>query len=98
LALEVFVGAIRHYLGAYLVELAGADVVVFTGGIGENSAQVRSRVCQDLQFAGIELDEPANAQASGECAIGRGSTQVWIVPTNEELVVARQARQLLEAG
>ncbi|MEX2559935.1 MAG: acetate/propionate family kinase [Pirellulales bacterium] len=98
LALEVFVGAIRHYLGAYLVELAGADVVVFTGGIGENSAQVRSRVCRDLQFAGIELDEPANAQASGECSVGRGSTQVWVVPTNEELVVARQARQLLEAG
>jgi acetate kinase len=98
LALDVFVTSIRHYLGAYLVELGGADVIVFTGGIGENSVGVRSAVCAGLEAFGIELDPEANARAKGECSIGApGSrTQVWVIPTNEELVIARQAKQLIE--
>lgn len=100
LALDVFITAIRHYLGAYLVELAGADVIVFTGGIGENGVNVRAAVCKDLESFGIELDASANAAAKGECSIGAKSsrTQIWVVPTNEELVVARQAKKLLEAN
>ena len=98
IALEVFIGAIRHYLGAYLVELGWADAVVFTGGIGENSASVRAAVCQDLASLGIEIDPQANAAAKGEVAIhAAGSrTQLWVVPTNEEIVVARQAKALLQ--
>lgn len=100
LALDVFIGSIRHYLGAYLVELGGADAIVFTGGIGENSALVRSGVCRDLAGFGIELDAQANSSARGERAISAASsrTQIWIMPTNEELVVARQAKELLERG
>ena len=100
LALDVFITAIRHYLGAYLVELAGADAIVFTGGIGENGASVRAAVCKDLEIFGIALDPAANAAAKGECSIGAKSsrTQVWVVPTNEELVVARQAKELLESN
>ena len=98
LALDVFVGAIRQYLGAYLVELGGADVIVFTGGIGENDAGIRSAVCENLAELGIAIDPAANAQARGEAPIhAAGSVvQVWIVPTNEEIIVARQARELLE--
>jgi acetate kinase len=98
LALDVFIGSIRQYLGAYLVELGGADVIVFTGGIGENSASVRAAVCENLTQLGIELDPSANAQARGEAAIhATGSrVQIWVVPTNEEIVVARQACKLLE--
>jgi acetate kinase len=100
LALDVFVGAVRHYLGAYLLLLNGADAIVFTGGIGENSVSMRAAVCADLDWFDIALDEKANATAKGEAAIhAPGSrVQVWIMPTNEELVVARQAKALLEAS
>jgi acetate kinase len=98
LALDVFVASIRQYLGAYLVELGGADAIVFTGGIGENSVAVRTGVCAGLEAFGIELDPQANTRAKGECSIGApGSrTQIWVIPTNEELVIARQAKQLIE--
>jgi acetate kinase len=97
LALDVFIGAVRQYLGAYLVELGGADVIVFTGGIGENGVGVRTAVCQGLGELGIVLDPQVNAQARGEMAIHAASsrTQIWVVPTNEELIVARQSRDLL---
>ena len=98
LALDVFIGAVRHYLGAYLVELGGADTIVFTGGIGENSASTREQVCRDLGELGIQLDPEANGTANGECRIdAEGSrTQIWVMPTNEELIVARQTKQLLK--
>ncbi len=97
LALEVFVASVRQYLGAYLVELNGADAIVFTGGIGENSVRMRLDVCRNLDWFGIELDLDKNAHASGEALVSaEGSrVQVWTVPTNEEIVVARQARDLL---
>ena len=98
LALEVFTTDIRRYLGSLLVELGGADVIVFTGGIGENQPQVRATVCQGLEELGVQLDENANAAADGEsCISDEGSrSQVWVIPTNEELIVARQVCQLLE--
>ena len=98
LGLDVFVTSIRHYLGAYLVELGGADMIVFTGGIGENSVAVRTAVCAGLETFGIELDPEVNARAKGECSIGASGsrTRIWVIPTNEELIVARQAKQLIE--
>lgn len=100
LALDVFITAVRHYLGAYLVELGGADAIVFTGGIGENGVGTRAAVCTGLETFGIALDAAANNAARGEAAIhAAGSrTQIWVVPTNEELVVARQAKELLESA
>ncbi len=97
LALEVFINAIRHYLGAYLVELGGADAIVFTGGIGENSSRVRAGVLRGLGWFGIELDAEKNALCRTESVVSAPSSrvQVWAVPTNEEIVVARQARDLL---
>jgi acetate kinase len=98
LALDVFTTDIRRYLGALLVELGGADVIVFTGGIGENQQEIRATVCQGLEELGVQLDENANAAADGEsCISDEGSrSQVWVIPTNEELIVARQVCQLLE--
>ena len=98
LALDVFVTSIRHFLGAYLVELGGADAIVFTGGIGENGVGIRAAVCAGLETFGIALDPAANSSAKGECSIGSANsrTQIWVVPTNEELVVARQAKQLID--
>jgi acetate kinase len=96
-ALDVFVAAVRHYLGAYLLLLNGADAIVFTGGIGENSSRMRAAVCADLDWFGIYLDPQRNVTAKGEMAIHSGNSRVqtWIMPTNEELVVARQAKELL---
>ena len=100
LALDVFISSTRHYLGAYLVELGGADAIVFTGGIGENSIRIRDGVCRDLDWFGISLDPALNANGPAERKVSaEGSrVQVWTVPTNEELVVARQARDLLQSG
>ncbi len=97
LALEVFASSVRHYLGAYLVELGGADVIVFTGGIGENLASFRADVLGGLAELGIVLDPARNQTAHGEMPIHADASrvQVWIVPTNEELIVARQVKELL---
>jgi len=98
LALDVFVGSIRQYLGAYLVELGGCDVIAFSGGIGENGVNIREAVCAGLEGLGIKLDATKNAAAKGESCISAddSTTQIWTVPTNEEIVVARLAKQLLE--
>ena len=97
LALDVFTTSIRHFMGAYLAVLGGADAIVFTGGIGENSRRVRRAVCRDMEWAGIRLDARRNDEVAGETRVSEdGSpTQIWVVPTNEELVVARQAAELV---
>ena len=89
-ALDVFVAAVRHYIGAYLVLLDGADAIVFTGGIGENSARIREAVCRHLDWFGIILDPHANENATGEAPIHAtlSRTQIWIMPTHEEFIVA----------
>jgi acetate kinase len=100
LALDVFIASVRQYLGAYLVELGGADVIAFTGGIGENSVRIRTGVCRDLGWFGIELDAARNAEGAPERRVSTDGSrvEVWTVPTNEELVVARQSRDLLRSG
>jgi len=98
LALDLFIDEIRRHLGGLLVAMGGADVIVFTGGIGENSTTVRTGVCRELDELGIQLDPDANQTVEGESAIHATTsrTQIWVVPTNEEIVVARQTKQLLE--
>lgn len=100
LALDVFIAEIRRHLGGMLIELGGADVIVFTGGIGENATAVRAGVCADLQDLGIVLDPQANQTCKGERAVhaSASKTQIWVAPTNEELVVARQTKHLLEGA
>ena len=93
LAIDVFIGAVRDYLGTYLVRLGGLDALVFTGGIGENSVTIRQGVCRGLESFGIVLDGAKNDGARGECKISAegSSVEIWTVPTNEEIVVARQS-------
>ncbi len=102
LALEAFVETCRHYLGAYLVALGGADAVVFTGGIGQHGKGIRAAVCAGLEFAGIRIDAARNQLAQGhqESRVeAEGShTQIWVLPTNEELIVARQTHAVLTGG
>lgn len=98
LALEVFVRSIRHYIGAFLVELGGLDVLTFSGGIGENSVEVRKAVCRGLGAFGIELDKVSNqaAQRGATISTSQSSCQVLVVPTNEEIVVARAATEAVQ--
>ncbi len=99
-AKDVYVASIRHYLGAYLLLQNGTDAIVFTGGIGENSASIRSAVCANLDWFGIFLDPLRNETAEGERAIqgANSRVQIWIMPTNEELIVARHAQACLSAN
>ncbi|CAG7612918.1 acetate/propionate family kinase [Leucobacter soli] len=93
LALDVYVQRIRHYLGGYLALLGGADAIVFTAGVGENSAPLRAEVCADLEWFGIRIDAARNAVASGEArAISADDSRVsvLVVPTDEEAEIARQ--------
>jgi acetate kinase len=93
LAIEIFCYRARKYIGAYLAAMNGADAVVFTGGIGENSPEVRARICDGLQWIGVELDEELNRSHTGgrEGLISREGSRpsVYVIPTDEELLIAR---------
>ncbi|HWR91252.1 MAG TPA: acetate/propionate family kinase [Desulfobacterales bacterium] len=96
LAVDLFVYRIRRELGSLAAALGGLEAIVFTGGIGENAAAVRSRVCRDAAWLGIEIDETANA--AGRQCFSTASSRVaaYVIPTNEELMIAQHARRLLE--
>lgn len=97
-AIDVYVSSIRHWLGGGMVELGGLDAIAFTGGIGENSPATRAAVVAGLSDLGIEIDSAANkSDATGERRIeaARSPVAIWIIPTNEEVIVARQTRNLL---
>lgn len=99
LALDVFVHSARQWIGAYLTELNGADALVFTAGIGENRSELRAAICQNLDQLGIVLDPAANEKlraTEGVISGPQSRVKVMVIPTNEELVVAREARRLLE--
>ncbi len=94
LALDIFCYRIQKYIGAYFAALGGADAVVFTGGIGENSSLVREKAISKLSFLGISLDKSKNNNNSK--VISKGKIKVLVIPTNEELAIARDTRRILE--
>jgi acetate kinase len=100
LAVEAFVESVRGFIGQYLVALGGCDVLAFTGGIGENGMAIREAICRGMEWAGISLDPAKNGVRSREEKISRveSGVQIWIVPTNEELIVARQTVGVLTAN
>ncbi|SJM69585.1 acetate/propionate family kinase [Gulosibacter sp. 10] len=96
LGLDVYVHRMRHYLGAYLVALAGADAIAWCGGVGENSVEVRRRVLEGMEWLGVELDEARNAErveGIHEISTDASRVRVLVVPTDEELEIARQTLQ-----
>ncbi|MCS7313875.1 MAG: acetate kinase [Bryobacterales bacterium] len=101
LAIEVFCYRIRKYLGAYYAVLDGAHAVIFTGGIGENAPEIRARVCRSLDALGIRLDEQRNRAAIGremDLSAEGARTRVWVIPTNEETLIARETLRALRAA
>ena len=98
LAIAVFCYRVKKYIGASFAALDGADAVIFTGGIGENAAPVRARICESLGALGIVLDEEKNNAAAGseaEISAAGARTRVWVIPTREELLIARETRAAL---
>ena len=94
IALEVFVAAIRKYIGQFLVEMNGADVLIFTAGIAENNPILREKICANLDFCGLELDHEANNRTRADEAVistPRSKIEVRVIPTNEEIIIARNA-------
>ena len=98
LALEIFKYSCKKYVGAYAAAMGGVDCVVFTGGIGEHDGRVRAGIVEDLGFMGIEIDEKLNAEAAGngisDITAKNGKVKVLVIPTNEELGIARDTAEL----
>ena len=100
LAIDVFAVAVRRYIGSYYAELGGLDKLVFTGGIGENSAMLREKVCAGLEHMGLILDREKNAACSGESVISAvdSPAEILVIPANEELGVAMRTYEYTEAN
>ena len=101
LALDVFVASARHWVGSYFLQLNGADAIVFTAGTGENRAEMRAAICANLENLGIKLDAAKNSATRATEAVisaADSAVKIFVIPTNEELVVARETKRLLETN
>jgi acetate kinase len=98
LAVDYFVFRAAKEIGALAAVLGGLDALVFTAGIGENSPEIRRRVCQASAWLGIELDDAANESKSARISKSNSKTSAWVIPTNEELMIAQHTRTLLDLG
>src|SRR5262245_48509665 len=96
LAIDVYVYRIRRELGSLAAALGGLDAIVFTGGIGENASPIRTRVCQDAAWLGVELDAAANAKGGARISAPGSRVSAWVVPTNEQLMIARHTKRVLD--
>jgi acetate kinase len=95
LAIDLYCYRIRRELGSLAAALGGLDAIVFTGGIGENSAVIREQTCRDAAWLGVELDLDANAKGGPHISRPGARASAWAIPTNEELMIARHTRRLL---
>jgi acetate kinase len=95
LAIDLYCYRIRREMGSLAAALGGLDAIVFTGGIGENSAAIRERVCRDAAWLGVELDPAANTEGGPRISTPGARVSAWTIPTNEELMIARHTHRLL---
>ena len=100
LALDRFAYVVKKYIGSYLAVLNGADAIVFTAGLGENSSSMRAKICEDMDFCGVKIDKDRNSQRGSEIDISTddAATRVLVIPTNEELMIARDTYELVSSG
>jgi acetate kinase len=95
-AVEMFCYQIRKFIGAFAAALSGIDTLAFTGGIGERAAEVRGQICSGLEHLGVTLDRERNAQHAPVVSAGGSKCTVRVVPTDEDLMIARHTRQVME--
>jgi acetate kinase len=98
LAVDLFVYRIRRELGSLAAALGGLDAIVFTAGIGENAPAIRARVCRDAAWLGVALDQAANAAGGPRLSTPASRVSAWSLPTNEEMMIARHTRRVLEGA
>ena len=100
LAIDMFCYRARKYIGSYLAAMGGADAIVFAGGIGENSPEVRARICDGLKWAGLEVSPEQNNELvngkEGKFSTSDSTLEAWVVPTDEELLIARDTFRVVE--
>jgi acetate kinase len=96
-AISLFVYRVQRELGALAAAAGGLDALVFTAGIGENAPDIRARVCEGAKWLGIDLDADANAQAGPKISSSGSAVSVWVIPTNEELMIATHTKEVLRA-
>jgi acetate kinase len=99
LAIEIFCYRARKYIGAYLASMGGADAVVFTGGIGENSSDVRARICSGMEWAGLRIDDKKNTETvgrEGQISTDDSELLAYAIPTDEELLIARDTVRVIQ--
>lgn len=97
LAGDILKYGIKKYIGSYTAVMNGVDAIIFTGGIGENAPEVRADACKDMEFFGIKIDEKINSETRGKLvkiSAPDSKVEVWVVPTNEELLIARDTKEL----
>jgi acetate kinase len=94
-AIDLFVYHIQRELGSLAAALGGLDVLVFTAGIGEHAAPIRARVCQDLQWLGVQFDETANRSGGPKISNDNSAVSVWVIPTDEDLMIARHTSNVI---
>ena len=99
LALDVFHSRVKKYIAAYAAVMGGVDAVVFTAGLGENSITSRKEMCEGLEFMGIEIDDEANNVRGKETIVSPKSAKVkvMLIPTNEELMIANDTKEIIES-
>ncbi|HBX65084.1 MAG: acetate kinase [Balneola sp.] len=99
-AIDVFCYRVKKYIGSYIASLNGVDAIIFTGGIGENAAPIRSKILEDMEYAGISIDKTFNQNLEGKTKISTedSNTEVHVIPTNEELVIAIDAAKIATAS
>ena len=97
IAMQVFKYSVSSYIAKYAVAMNGVDYIIFTGGVGENQVNIRKGICEQLKFMGVELDEEANTVRSEEKLISKmnSKTKVYVIPTNEELMIAKETLRLI---
>lgn len=95
-AVDLFVYRVGRELGSLAAALGGLDALVLTGGIGEHAAEIRVRVCRDACWLGVVLDEAANVAGGPRISLPDAAVSAWVILTNENLMVARHARRLLD--
>ncbi|MCD8346263.1 MAG: acetate kinase [Oscillospiraceae bacterium] len=101
ITLDILSYQIKKYIGSYAAAMNGLDAILFTGGIGENSSEVRGAVCENMSFYGIEIDEELNKSIHGKLvklSTENSKVEVWVVPTNEELLIARDTLAVVEGN
>jgi len=98
LAIDLYVYRIRREVGSLAAALGGLDALVLTAGIGENSAAIRERICRDAAWLGVELDRAANEKGGPRISAPGSRVTAWVIPTNEELMIARQTQQVIKGA